>query len=426
MKKVFIGVLAALMLFAFVACDNSPSGMVYSIDATQTAVYVTGEEPTAEGFTFTGYTNLGETVSIDASQVKFVPYSTGSNSTYAIMYRGTLAGYVDVDFETLDHITVDATGSDAKYYKMVTGTAPDGTKAPDKAALDKAIDKTGIVVTAYYDGGSKVLPNDTKGLTFTADSWTSDTATITVSFNEKEDTYKVAVKENLITKLTLNATSGYTVYYDKGGETSAVAIEYEDSPWAEDASGIYMVAEYEGGQQVVLQSTDNVVEFQTGMTGSTPQYNNLSTFNGTLAKENGIIVVTARYVTSKTDVAVGTSRVATSPNITVAKDIMADIKFGTNANSTIRKANYTLNGTDPVAGVFTFTAVWASGVEKVASPTYKNPGNTTTSALTDNCYTFSPADLSSMEVGDRYNFTVNATVNGYSDQAELELVVSSN
>ena len=230
----------------------------------------------------------------------------------------------------------------------------------------------------------------------------------------------------MITKLTLNATSGYTVYYDKGGETSAVAIEYEDSPWAEDASGIYMVAEYEGGQQVVLQSTDNVVEFQTGMTGSTPQYNNLSTFNGTLAKENGIIVVTARYVTSKTDVAVGTSRVATSPNITVAKDIMADIKFGTNANSTIRKANYTLNGTDPVAGVFTFTAVWASGVEKVASPTYKNPGNTTTSALTDNCYTFSPADLSSMEVGDRYNFTVNATVNGYSDQAELELVVSSN
>ena len=43
-KKVFIGVLSALMLFAFVACDNSPSGMVYSIEATQTGVFVEGEE----------------------------------------------------------------------------------------------------------------------------------------------------------------------------------------------------------------------------------------------------------------------------------------------------------------------------------------------------------------------------------------------
>ena len=427
MKKVFIGVFAALMLFAFVACDNSPSGMVYSIDATQTAVYVTGEEPTAEGFTFTGYTNLGESVSIDASQVKFVPYGTGSNSTYAIMYRGTLAGYVDVDFETLDYITVDATDSDAEYYAMVTGTAPDGTSAPDKAALDKAIDKTGIVVTAYYDGGSKVLPNDTKGLAFTADSWAGDTATITVSFNGQEDTYDVDVKENLIAGLTLNATPGYTVYYHKGGSTTdSAAIEYEDSPWAENASGIYMVAEYEGGQQIVLQSSDNAVEFQTGLSGSAPQYGNLAALNNTLAEENGIVVVTGRYVTTKTNVAVGVSRVATSPNITIAKDSMADIKFDTNSNSTIKKLNYTLSNNNPASGTFTFKAVWASGTETTPSTmTYNNPGNTTPAA-TDNFYTFSPADLSSMEVGDRYNFTVNATVNGYSDQAELELVVSSN
>ena len=343
------------------------------------------------------------------------------------MYRGTLAGYVDVDFETLDHITVDATDSDAEYYTMVTGTAPDGTSAPDKAALDKAIDKTGIVVTAYYDGGSKVLPNDTKGLTFTADSWTDDTATITVSFNGKEDTYDVDVKENLIAGLTLNATPGYTVYYHKGGSTTdSAAIEYEDSPWAENASGIYMVAEYEGGQQIVLQSSDNAVEFQTGLSGSAPQYGNLAALNNTLAEENGIVVVTGRYVTAKTNVAVGVSRVATSPNITIAKDSMADIKFDTNSNSTIKKLNYTQSGNNPAAGTFTFKAVWASGTETTPSTmTYNNPGNTTPAA-TDNFYTFSPADLSSMEVGDRYNFTVNATVNGYSDQAELELVVSSN
>lgn len=424
-KKVFIGVLSALMLFAFVACDNSPSGMVYSINATQTSVYVTGEKPTADGFTFTGYTNLGESISVDASQIKLNPYGTGN--TYAIMYMGMPAGYVDVEFKTLDHITVDASESEAEYHKLVTGTAPDGTSAPDKAALDKAIDKTGVVVTAYYDGGSKVLPNDTEGLTFAADSWSNDEATITVSFNGETDTYKVDVKDNLITSLTLNATPGYTVYYHKGGVTTdAAAVAYADSPWAENASGIYMVAEYEGGQQIVLQSKDNLVEFQTGVTGSTPTYNNLTNYNSTLAEENGIITVTGRYVTTKTDVAVGVSRVATSPNITVAKDTMADIKFGTNANSTIRKANYTQTNIDPASGTFTFTAVWASGTENSpAAMTYNNPGNTT-AAATNNCYTFSPADLSSMEVGDRYNFTVNAIVNGFSDQANLELVVSSN
>ena len=74
MKKVFIGVLAALMLFAFVACDNSTpvNGMVYSLEATQNAVYVDGETPTAAGFSFTGYTNMGATMSVDAADVKLV------------------------------------------------------------------------------------------------------------------------------------------------------------------------------------------------------------------------------------------------------------------------------------------------------------------------------------------------------------------
>ena len=117
-KKVFIGVLSALMLFAFVACDNSPSGMVYSIEATQTGVFVEGEEPTAAGFSFTGYTNLGETVSVDASQIVLTQYQ--NSDTYAISYRGAMVGYVTVDFEPITNLKVDASEATAVYYAVLT------------------------------------------------------------------------------------------------------------------------------------------------------------------------------------------------------------------------------------------------------------------------------------------------------------------
>ena len=58
-KKVFIGVLAALMLFAFVACDGgtAASGTITMVEATTSKEYVAGfETPVASDFTFTGYT----------------------------------------------------------------------------------------------------------------------------------------------------------------------------------------------------------------------------------------------------------------------------------------------------------------------------------------------------------------------------------
>ena len=68
-KSILIGALAALMLFAFVACDNGATGLVYRVEAVQNEVYVTGETPKAEGFSFTGYTTSGDVVSINPADV---------------------------------------------------------------------------------------------------------------------------------------------------------------------------------------------------------------------------------------------------------------------------------------------------------------------------------------------------------------------
>ena len=153
MKKcILIGALAALMLFAFTACDNTTAvdGAVQSVEATQAVVYVEGETPTAEGFTYTGYTNMGATVTVEASDITLVPTSAGSGvsaNTYGIVFKGQPVGTVVVDFEAVESIEVDASKATTEYYKIpsdVTGVS----------ARELVKD---VIVTAKYDGGSKQM-----------------------------------------------------------------------------------------------------------------------------------------------------------------------------------------------------------------------------------------------------------------------------
>ena len=101
MKKVFIGVLAALMLFAFVACDNSSSSgldqVVVSISVSGTPTYFAGETADIEDYTVTATTLGGSTFTVEEADLSWVgthvaAVGTEEGATVAvgqIVYTGT-------------------------------------------------------------------------------------------------------------------------------------------------------------------------------------------------------------------------------------------------------------------------------------------------------------------------------------------------
>ena len=93
-RKVFTGVLAALMLFAFVACDNSgtPATVSY-VEATTDVVYIAGETPNPADWTFTGYSVDGaSSVKIPSNQFTFNVSESGTpagNDQYVVAFDFT-------------------------------------------------------------------------------------------------------------------------------------------------------------------------------------------------------------------------------------------------------------------------------------------------------------------------------------------------
>ena len=109
MKKVFIGVLAALMLFAFVACDNSgsnanPAYITY-VEATLNSgvVYVEGEKVDSADFTFKGYDVLGNEIATIPSErfTADTPLVAGKNDVKFLFAGDYAVEPVEVEAEAL-------------------------------------------------------------------------------------------------------------------------------------------------------------------------------------------------------------------------------------------------------------------------------------------------------------------------------------
>ena len=303
-KSILIGALAALMLFAFVACDNGATGLVYRVEAVQNEVYVTGETPKAEGFSFTGYTTSGDVVSINPADVDI--------KGTAIWYQGAELGTLTVKFETPSEIVVDATGATATYYAQLTGSSLVSAVEDEAVANAKRdVDPTGVVVTAKYDGGEKVLDNE--DLVFTNSDWTvgeKKTVTVTLPGTSLSDTYEIEVLANRVKEVSLTTTEDYVLYI---GVTNKDTAAYASTPFgATNNAGVYMVAEYQGGESVVVAEASIDYYNSTDL-----KYDTTTAITSFKATTDANVEVKAKYVGN--DGIENLSR-ETSCYITVARD----------------------------------------------------------------------------------------------------------
>lgn len=209
MKKVFIGVLAALMLFAFVGCDNS------------TPVVETPKTLSEIGYRVVGDTNYISGEAFDASAFEFIAiYGDGSsevipatdlmtateiltNATNAAAKKFVELSYLNGSKSVKVPVTVypindvAVSGTPATQYAAKGGVAGSATDTTN-------FDKTGLTVTGQYKENNEVVYSialDADDYTVTYDSQAtsvgkSQDAIVTVkdTVAVAEPTAKVAIK----------------------------------------------------------------------------------------------------------------------------------------------------------------------------------------------------------------------------------------
>lgn len=213
-KSILIGALAALMLFAFVACDNG-TPVQYGLEAvvaTEEPTYILGVAPEVADFSFVGVDSLGNVVSIDESLIS--DFKRSGAGTVSFMYNKIIpctAKYEELG--TADGVTfeVDATASAVvkDYYKA---TDYDNDKyTNDLISLD------GVIVTAAYNGTETVLDNSILSASIATTDWQNGNAaaTVKISYGDTEltgATYTVNVADNRVAKIEMVVDPEYVVY----------------------------------------------------------------------------------------------------------------------------------------------------------------------------------------------------------------------
>ena len=216
-RKVFIGVLAALMLFAFTACEGN-SGYQVLRDAgvaTTTVDYLVGEKVNPSDFTFIAYNYDGSEREIPAADVVLV--SGGDTDAAGVITP--IFGWNGVKFVgaaevyTVDSIEVDATNAATKVYYTT------------EDADYQNVDLSGVVITAKYtvDGTEKTKVVDSALAKGTIADWTTadEDATVTVTFGGKNGDYTVDLQKNLISTISFAAADTTKKYYVDDTVTSA-------------------------------------------------------------------------------------------------------------------------------------------------------------------------------------------------------------
>ena len=405
MKKcILIGALAALMLFAFTACDNTTAvdGAVQSVEATQTVVYVEGETPTAEGFTYTGYTNMGATVTVEASDIKLVPVPAEGDveaNTYVIVFKGQSVGTIVVDFEAVESIEVDASKATTEYYKVpsdVTGVS----------ARDLVKD---VIVTAKYDGGSKVVSNN--DLEFDTDAVTWNTVgsyDVTVSLGTEKDTYEIEVVENLVKSVVGKTTADYAVYYT-GEKPSTVPVVYNPGT---SEKGIYIEKTYQSGETV----NTTAIKYRTP-TSTVFDQDTIS--NDYIPDSASTVTIPMAY--SGTDGIVGLNK-ETSVQVAWIENKIVSVEISVTPSEVTKASGF---GTDGAKlNGFTATGKMTSGEDATGISEIKFWDGKDEAPETGNYLTIN-ADLSdkSYVVGNRYSFTATGKIEGFEVTKTFEAVV---
>ena len=328
-------------------------------------------------------------------------------------------------------LTVDASADEAVYYATVTGTSAEKDVT---LPTERKIDTTGIVVTAEYDGGSKVLDND--DLTFELASeevWSSakDDVVVDVKLGTAATaTYKIDIEENLIKSVAMATTEDYVLFSDVADKDALayaknLFVEGDETPANNEQPGIYMVATYQGGEVVYVVETDNV-EYVTGTSGDETTYGALSAINVDLTKSS--VTVTARYkgdegivgLANTADVTVDITKDYITDLTVKVSNLVAGINYG-DASSTVTEGT-------PATGTTTFTVtpVMASEEAGTAVAKFYPTADTSKAEADEDYWTFAPADFSSNIAGQRVAFTVTAVIDGetYTKDVQTNLVAA--
>ena len=229
MKKcILIGVLAALMLFAFTACDTGATTVGYIAGVKAVAngdkVYLPGETVDLADYSFTLLMADGSEASASAADFTYgegalvVPASGEFNPS--VSYKGgAWKADLDVNVGTIEEVKVDASKVVETTYYVPVNTLTDSDPKYDEYR-DDLIDLEGVVITAKYVDennvkGEKTISVDNKQVSAALAAWSKGEQTVTVTYAgvASKDTYKVNVEDNLIASVKLALTNTDAKYY---------------------------------------------------------------------------------------------------------------------------------------------------------------------------------------------------------------------
>ena len=407
-KSILIGAIAALMLFAFVACDNGSSvGYVLDVAASGKGetIYLPGETVDPSEFTYTLFMYDGSTQTASASDFVFDDL-TADGSAIKGYYKGNKSNTswaieINPMVATVKSITVDASAADVEKTYYATSTT-------DDKYTNDLIDLTGVVITAKYeytdeDGvkteGEKAVAIDNPSVNATIADWTTASTTagdkvVTVSYGGDSKTYAVTLVTNLIESVAIKTTDDYVVYDDTASFAAAVFSGENVT-----TQGIYLEATYVNGE--VAPTTDVMYSNDGG--------NSYKVAAGAISvPESATYTIRAKYIGD--DGVVGIEREVTAP-ITIVENKVTGITASISAG-TLKMGDYT--NTMPVGLVVTTVKTHGTGETLDYGSEY------TVSAADGLKFTAEEG----YEAGDRVAFTVTATATGHT--ADVEVVLTSN
>ena len=422
MKKFITIALAIAVLFSFAACQQATyDGKVETMSAKiNEGVYLVGETLTADNFTFTGYTNIGAEVEIPASDVTMTSNDDTivtdgktvvvADNSVSFTYKKNAAAQATASFGGEAVTAIEVTAMSAQtVYKL-----PDGKTAINQDDVDEATKANTVTFTAEYDGGSKQM---TLGVEDYAAFVTANTGVTPTGITPTIQTARIESVELL-------ATEGYnTVYYAYNGEPSDAEVAYAAYTAGEwTTKGIYVVAHYQGGYDVLIGSDDANLKFKAAGEDATLSS---GTIDLTMLRSSDTNVrISATYDTI--GVTADFDEDAGSVTLDVDKDILdaSSVKVAVAANATIEAKDYSAEDAEfDDSSIFTFTAERVSGTAIASGDfgvTWTNDPDSV--GEDDDYYTFEKLNLEKATVNRPVTLTISGRFEGV-EFSGIEVVV---
>ena len=220
---------------------------------------------------------------------------------------------------------------------------------------------------------------------------------------------KVDVLPNLVTGVQLVATKDYVVYSDVANLDE---VAYCADPSADKAAGIYMVATYEGGENVVVATGS--VNYVVGTVDGKDEIGNLAKFNtdvlGKIITEGTENSVSITAVYAGTDGVVGLNKKAAAVPVGIEKDSVKELSVVITADTFKAGTNYEAEGASIASGVTVKTVMKSGDAENVTTVSEYVSTADIADTKAKTYYTISGADFTDSNAGDRVSMTVTAYI----------------